>query len=162
MDSTINIRTIGTADDPAIYEIIRNIMLEYGATPEGTILGDPVIQALSESYQNEGSVYYLAEVNGEIVGGGGINKLPGTEEKICELQRMFLLKKARGKGIGKTLIDKCLETATQFHYTGCYLETLPNMTEAQHLYQKSGFHYLEKPMGNTGHNTCNVWMYKDL
>ena len=44
----------------------------------------------------------------------------------------------------------------------CYIETMPNMISAQKLYLKKGFEYIDKPMGNTGHTACPVWMLKDL
>jgi putative acetyltransferase len=36
------------------------------------------------------------------------------------------------------------------------------MDAAQKLYRKSGFEYLEQQLGNTGHNSCEVWMLKKL
>jgi putative acetyltransferase len=39
---------------------------------------------------------------------------------------------------------------------------MPFMHAAQKLYTKSGFEYLDAPMGCTGHNSCPVWMLKDL
>ena len=39
---------------------------------------------------------------------------------------------------------------------------MPNMDEAQKLYKKVGFEYLCEPLGNTGHNSCPVWMIKNL
>jgi len=30
------------------------------------------------------------------------------------------------------------------------------------LYVKSGFTYIDGPMGSTGHNACDVFMIKDL
>jgi len=32
------------------------------------------------------------------------------------------------------------------------------MTGARRLYEKHGFKYLDKPMGNTGHIGCGIWM----
>jgi putative acetyltransferase len=36
------------------------------------------------------------------------------------------------------------------------------MEAASRLYRKNGFVNLEKPLGNTGHYSCNVWMIKEL
>jgi putative acetyltransferase len=36
------------------------------------------------------------------------------------------------------------------------------MEAAQKLYNKVGFEYLDKPLGNTGHTSCPVWMLKKL
>ena len=85
-----------------------------------------------------------------------------AEFKICELQKMYLAKAVRGKGIAKELMQKCLTFAKQVGYDKCYIETLPFMKDAQKLYVKSGFEYLEAPMGNTGHSSCPVWMLKKL
>ena len=89
-------------------------------------------------------------------------KLDNTTENICELQKMYFLQEARGKGIGFKLIQKCLDKAAELGYEKCYLETLPEMLTAQNLYKKVGFEYLSEPIGTTGHTTCPVWMIKIL
>ncbi|MGZ5281630.1 MAG: GNAT family N-acetyltransferase, partial [Bacteroidia bacterium] len=89
-------------------------------------------------------------------------KLDGSEENICELQRMYLLPEARGKGIGQKLMDKCIEKASEFSYEKMYLESLSNMKDAYKLYTKNGFVKIEEPLGNTGHGGCNVFMLKEI
>jgi len=37
-----------------------------------------------------------------------------------------------------------------------------NMKSAQKLYLSEGFNYIDKPLGNTGHSSCPVWMIKNL
>jgi putative acetyltransferase len=75
---------------------------------------------------------------------------------------MYLLPEARGKGTGKLLIEKCLEFAKEAGYQKVYLETLPELKKAIHVYEKFNFRYLPGPMGNTGHFGCDVWMIKEL
>ena len=60
------------------------------------------------------------------------------------------------------MIQKCLTQAKSYGYTDCYLETMPNMIDAQKLYKKWGFTYIDHPIGNTGHCSCPVWMVKSL
>jgi putative acetyltransferase len=36
------------------------------------------------------------------------------------------------------------------------------MKSAQKLYLSQGFKFIEKPLGNTGHNACPVWMIKKI
>jgi putative acetyltransferase len=60
------------------------------------------------------------------------------------------------------LIETCLEKAKTIGFENCYLETMPYMDAAQALYKKNGFVNLDKPMGNTGHYSCPVWMLKKL
>ena len=47
-------------------------------------------------------------------------------------------------------------------YEFCYIETMNNMKDAQNLYKKYDFSYLDRPLGNTGHTSCPVWMLKKL
>ena len=59
-----------------------------------------------------------------------------------------------------TLIQN--DNAKEQSFELCYLETLPYMKAAQKLYLKTGFSYIDGPMGNTGHTSCNVWLTKAL
>ncbi|WP_343030567.1 hypothetical protein [Phnomibacter ginsenosidimutans] len=43
-----------------------------------------------------------------------------------------------------------------------YLETMPELTRAIPMYEKNGFHYLDGPMGQTGHFGCAIQMMKAL
>ena len=83
-------------------------------------------------------------------------------KNICELQKMYLDPKARGKGVGTNLLELCLSFARENNFSLCYLETMPYMLDAQELYRKNGFIYINNPMGDTGHYSCPVWMTKEL
>jgi putative acetyltransferase len=75
---------------------------------------------------------------------------------------MYLHRDSRGRGLGRQLIDTCLDKARAMGYTKVYLETMPELRKAVSVYEKFGFRYLDGPMGNTGHFGCDVWMLKDL
>ena len=75
---------------------------------------------------------------------------------------MYFLPEARGRGLGAQMMDTCLKYAKSQGYKKCYIETLPYMKDACKLYKKTGFEELEKPLGNTGHYNCTVWLIKDL
>ena len=156
------IRKIEPNDNLKIASVIRNIFEELDAPKVGTAYADPHLDTLFEVYQAENEIYFVVEADGIILGGCGIGNLMDAEFKICELQKMYLAKEARGKGIAKELMQKCLEFAKQVGYDKCYIETLPFMKDAQKLYVKSGFAYIDAPLGSTGHNACDVFMIKDL
>jgi len=156
------IREIRKEDNPTIARIITESMMEFEADPDTTILGDPVIHSMSENYKDGRSIYYIVELDGKIEGGCGIKQVEGTEENICELQRMFLSEEVRGYGIGKILLEICLSDAKAFAFKKVYIETLSRMTNAIKLYEKSGFRQIEQAVGNTGHPGCNVYMIYDL
>jgi len=160
--NAIIIREIQKADNVAIAKVIRNVLIEHNVPKVGTAYADPSLDFMFENYSEEKSAYFIVEKEGEIIGGAGIASLENGPKEICELQKMYFLSEARGLGLGAKLMEVCLEKARQFEFKKCYLETMPYMTNAQNLYKKSGFQYLDKPLGNTGHNACPVWMLKEL
>ncbi len=160
--NTIIIREIQNEDNAAIAEVIRSVLIEMNVPKVGTAYADPHLDFLFETYLIPKAVYYIAELEGKIVGGAGIMQLENSLENICELQKMYFLPESRGLGLGRKMMDICLAKAKGFGFEKCYLETMPFMEEAQLLYKKVGFEYLEAPLGNTGHNSCPIWMIKEL
>lgn len=161
MDSVI-IRPITKADNEAVATVIRNVLIEHNVPKVGTAYADASLDCMFETYSTLNSTYYVVEKNGKIIGGAGIAPLENGPADTCELQKMYFLTEARGLGLGEMMMKKCLESASGFGFKRCYLETMPYMENAQKLYKKSGFVYLDEPMGNTGHNSCPVWMIKEL
>lgn len=160
--STINIRPISIADNPLIATIIRSCLTEFGANKPGTVYYDKTTDQLFELFQENGAAYFIAEQDGQVVGGGGIFHSPGLPVGTCELVKMYLLPLARGTGIGATLMNTCLSKAKEMGFVNMYIETLPELKKAISVYEKFGFNYLDKPLGNTGHFGCSVWMLKSL
>jgi len=158
----IIIREIQPQDNPQIAAVIREVFINDGYPKTGTAFADQQLDCMFEAYDKPKAIYFVVEENGKIIGGAGIAPLDHSQENISELQKMYFLQQARGKGIGSQMIQKCLEKVTELGYEKCYLETLPEMETAQHLYKKAGFEYLCEPLGNTGHTTCSVWMIKQL
>jgi putative acetyltransferase len=161
MESFI-IREIQKKDNLAIAAIVRDVLMEMGAPKVGTAYADPYLDTLFEVYAIPNAIYFVIEKNGKIIGGAGVMQLDNSDENICELQKMYLLPEGRGLGLGKLLIDNCIEKATEFGFEGCYIETMTYMEDAQKLYKKAGFYNLDKQLGNTGHSSCQVWMLKKL
>ncbi len=158
--NSIKIRTIQEEDNPVIAKLIREVLLGLGVPKVGTAYADPSLDCLHEDYQDDRSNYYLFEVDNKVVGGAGIAHLSGENENFCELQKMYFLEEARGKGWGQLMMNKCLEFAREKQFHSVYIETLPSMKAAQKLYLKNGFEYIDSRLGNTGHFSCTVWMLK--
>ena len=137
-------------------------ILEMGAPKTGTAYEDKATDLMFETYQREKVIYFVLEHKNQVIGGAGIAKLDNCETNICELQKMYLSHEIRGKGYCKQLLDICLDAAKSMGYKQCYLETLSKLETAQKLYKHHHFESLESPMGNTGHNSCGIWMLKTL
>lgn len=158
----ITIRPIQPADNTDLALIVRNTLAEFGANKPGTVFFDPTTDALFELFQTKKSAYFVAETDEKILGGGGIYPTEGLPENTCELVKMYLLPEARGIGLGRTLIERCLEQAKAEGFQQIYLETLTELNLALKAYKKLGFEYLSAPMGDSKHFGCGLWMLKKL
>ena len=158
----ITIRKIEPSDNKELADIVRTSLAEFGANKQGTVYYDDTTDHLFELFQQPGSFYFVAENDGNILGGAGIYPSEGLPQSYCELVKMYLRSAARGMGLGGLLINKCLETAKGFGYTQVYIETMPELRKAVSIYEKYGWQHLNGPLGNTGHFGCDVWMLKEL
>lgn len=159
----IEIRTIEEKDNVHLSKLIRQTLEEFGANLPGTAYYDEATDFLFQLFHGTAkSVYYVAVYNDLIVGGAGIFPSAGLPQDVCEMVKMYLLPQARGIGLGKLLIQKCIDFAKCEGYKNIYLETMPELKQALKIYEKSGFGYISRPMGNTGHFGCNLWMLKKL
>ncbi|WP_058912608.1 GNAT family N-acetyltransferase [Entomohabitans teleogrylli] len=159
----INLRLIKKADNLAIARVIRQVSAEFGLTADkGYTVADPNLDQLYELYSQPGHAYWVVEIDGQIAGGGGVAPLACSDPGICELQKMYFLPAARGKGLAKTLALQALEFAREQGFRQCYLETTGFLNQAIGLYEKLGFEHIPEALGCTGHVDCEVRMLKTL
>jgi putative acetyltransferase len=158
----ISIRTIEKKDNAPLAKLIRATLKEFGANHPGTVYYDESTDHLFDVFQIPRSVYYVAELNNEVVGGGGIFPTEGLPADTCELVKMYIYPHVRGIGLGSLLIQKCIDYAKEAGYNNIYLETMPELQRALKTYEKFGFHYVNHPMGNSGHFGCDLWMLKSI
>ena len=158
----VRIRLIEAGDNEVLASIIRSSLAEFRANKPGTVYFDPSTDQLFELFRFPKSIYFVAETDGQVVGGAGLFPSKGLPEDVVELVKMYVANEARGQGIGKQLISTCLHAAVELGYKKIYLETMPELKKALSLYEKLGFTYLDGPMGNTGHFGCDRWMIKDM
>lgn len=156
------IREIQPKDNAAVASVVRQVLVDLGVPKVGTAYADKALDDMYGAYDVPQATYFVAEEGGRIIGCAGVAQLENFDGNVCELQKMYFLEEARGKGLGARMIDACLAKAKEFGFEACYLETMPYMKAAQKLYQKNGFEYIDAPMGNTGHYSCPVWMLKKI
>ena len=161
--NAIEIVLIEAKYNTAIAAIIRAALEEFGANKPGTVYFDSSTDALYELFNTTAnSQYYIALQNNIVVGGAGIFPTEGLPNNTCELVKMYLHPSARNIGLGKKMIQFCMASAKQLGFTKLYLETLPELNKAVKVYENLGFQYLDKPLGNSGHTGCNIWMIQDV
>ena len=154
-------RPIRPTDDAAVADIIRSVMPEFGADGPGFAIHDAEVGGMCEAYARPGAAYFVIEVDGLVLGGGGIAPLDGVEG-TCELRKMYFLPTLRSLGAGTALIARCLHATRRLGYRKCYLETLAGMDAAQALYERAGFQRIPEAMGATGHFGCDRYYLRGL
>ncbi|WP_442845920.1 GNAT family N-acetyltransferase [Leeuwenhoekiella sp. H156] len=158
----LKIRAVQPADNKELAAVLRSILIEMGVPKVGTAYADAALDCMYETYDTASSQYFVVTDDDHILGGAGIAPLANYEGPVCELQKMYIDSSLRGKGVGKQLMQTCLDFARTAGFEKVYLETMPYMQAAQQLYLKSGFYHIDGPMGDTGHCACPVHMLKDL
>ena len=160
--AAFTIRPIEPGDDATVAAIIRTVMPEFGACGSGFAINDPEVDWMHRAYSAPRCAYFVVERDGVVEGGGGVAPLEGGDAGTCELRKMYFLPSLRGLGAGAALMSRCLATARDLGFRRCYLETLSGMDAAMRLYERSGFHRIDGPMGATGHGGCNTFYLREL
>ncbi|WP_405327963.1 GNAT family N-acetyltransferase [Leeuwenhoekiella sp. LLG6367-2.1] len=158
----LQIRPVELQDNSKLAETIRTVLIELGVPKVGTAYADTSLDFMFETYRASNESYFVITDGDRIIGGAGIAPLANYEGNTCELQKMYLLAEVRGLGYGMQLIQTCLDFALAAGFEDVYLETMPYMKNAQKLYAKAGFEYIDAPLGNTGHSACPIYMLRKL
>ncbi len=160
--ASATIRPIAPEDDQAVARVIRAVMPEFGAEGDGFAITDPEVDSMSAAYNSPRSAYFVIEERGRVLGGGGIAPLEGGDDDTCELRKMYFQPELRGRGLGRALLERCLEQARAHGFRRCYIETLTGMDAAMSLYESTGFSPLSAPLGATGHHGCDRYYMREL
>jgi len=101
------------------------------------------------------STFFIAESNGKAVGYAKLREnLPVDclkNENAVELHRIYILERAKGKGVGNELMNRCFKAARAKGYETIWLGVWERNAAALRFYEKTGFvkvGELEFPYGN--------------
>jgi GNAT superfamily N-acetyltransferase len=79
---------------------------------------------------------YIAEINGEPVGIGGLRPIAAHE---AEIKRMYVRPSSRGQGVGRAILQRLIDDARALGYRTIHLDSACFMHEAHALYRRFGF-----------------------
>ena len=140
-EERIQLRTARSADDIAsagelFHEYIESLSIDIehqGWQEELANLPGP--------YKGPGGVILIASVNGSDVGCVALRRL---EDGVCEMKRLYVRPDARGRGIGRLMVERIIQAGQAFGYETMKLDTSEDMGEARALYESFGFTECEK------------------
>ena len=130
------IRDATNADEAEIREIVYSVLDEYGLSPDpdGT---DADLADLEGNYWKSAGVFHVVlSDDGALVGCAGLLRLSSAE---AEVRKMYLLPAARGRGLGRLLLERLVADARRLGYRSLVLETASVLGEAIALYRSAGF-----------------------
>ena len=132
----ISVRPANNQDCEKIQNLVFGVLAEYGLEPDkdGT---DRDIIDIEVHYTERGGVFELLEdEQGNLLGTIGLYPI---DRETIELRKMYFAKELRGRGLGKKMLERMIETSRELGYKKIYLETAQVLREAVHLYEKYGF-----------------------
>ena len=132
--------TIVPAESAAQLDAIRELLLEYWENRKLELFVfdfDQELAGLPGAYAPPDGRLFLAQWENKPAGCVALRKL---ESGICEMKRLYLSPKFRGKGVGKILAEFIINEARKIGYQKMRLDTIQsNMQEAMALYRQLGF-----------------------
>jgi putative acetyltransferase len=118
----------------------RELFLEYGHSLSFSLCFqsfDIELAELPGQYAPPDGRLLLAEYDGDLAGCVALHKL---ENDICEMKRLYVRPKFRGKGAGRALADAVIQAAHNIGYRRIRLDTVePVMKDAVAMYRRFGF-----------------------
>jgi ribosomal protein S18 acetylase RimI-like enzyme len=129
-----------TAETTNQLDVVRELLLEYWRSRDLSLSifnFDQELAGLPGEYAPPSGKLLLASCNGEAAGCVALRKL---EPEVCEMKRLYLREKFRGRGFGSTLALAIIAEARGIGYRKMRLDTIgPSMREAVALYRRLGF-----------------------
>ena len=126
------------------------------------------LKQVQAELSNENDFYYLAELNGRVVGycrwmEDYTNFSLMKRWKSLELKRIYILKEYHGKGVAQQLMNLVIQYAQSNQYQVLWLGVWENNHRAQNFYEKNLFvnsgHTHDFPIGTTPQTDCWFWRF---
>ncbi|MGH6828812.1 MAG: GNAT family N-acetyltransferase [Rhizomicrobium sp.] len=133
---TLRIAPAGKRDIASVRALFAAYAAGLGVdlTPQGF---DSEIAGLPGAYAPpRGAILLAFDCRATAMGSVALKPL---NVRAGEIKRLYVMPSARGRGVGRKLMEAVLRRARRIGYTEIKLDTLPHMKEAVALYERLGF-----------------------
>jgi putative acetyltransferase len=133
---------------------LRDTMKRPPEPEDLAIMADPAAY-----YRNHGGEVFLAFLNGEVIGAVAVKSLGEAGFEFCEL---VVSEKARGRGAGRALAERCIAFAAGRGGPPLFLQSFNALDVALGLYRRLGFVDAQPPPGMSVLARTEVVMMKPV
>lgn len=140
MPSRVRLRQARDADGPAVAALVRRALGEYRLRYDPDGIDRPLLTPAAH-FRRPGRRFWVLEAGGRVIGTAAVDR---RDRRTCELMKMYLDRRHRGRGLGRRLLRAALRFARRAGYRRAVLETNSCLTAAIALYEKAGFRLLAR------------------
>ncbi|MCM3240205.1 GNAT family N-acetyltransferase [Heyndrickxia oleronia] len=123
-------------------------------------------ESLEKSLKMHNIAWLIAYIENEAIGFAKVNfdrKLPNNQTRGAELQKIYFLPSATGKGYGDILLNEVIKLSIQNNQGLLWLEVLKTNHQAKAFYEKKGFNVKTETILKGLNGDMSLWvMIKDL
>jgi ribosomal protein S18 acetylase RimI-like enzyme len=146
------IRHAEDADAPAVERELGAYLAHIGVALDVDALDHDIAEWRAEYDGVSGALLVVEDPAGQVVGTAAVRRLGSG---LGELKRMWIRPSCQGLGLGRRLMERCLDEARRLGFQRVRLDTQRRMAAARGLYKSYGFR--EVPDYNSNPR-AEVWM----
>ncbi|HNQ45518.1 MAG TPA: N-acetyltransferase [Syntrophorhabdus sp.] len=114
---------------------IKDIKSIHSIVNSAAAKGEMLARSLGELYDNMRD-YFVYEERGKVIGAGALHI---CWEDLAEIRSLCVTESSRGKGIGRMLVEACMEEARELNIAKVFL-----LTYQEEFFGKCGFTLVDK------------------
>jgi len=156
MTAGFAIRRALPEDHAAVARELADYLSYIGDALDAEGLDHDIAHWQEEYDGRTGVLLVVADAAGEVVGTAAVRLL---EPGVGELKRMWLRPAWQGRGLGRRLMDACLDEARRLGCRALRLDTQAKLEAAVRLYRAYGFSEVARYNDN---HRADIWMERVL